>query len=72
MYPFAHVGLQKIRQMGSVGDQASRFQTIMGVQRRAVVKPRDNNTFHYDSELLGQSQNLISFDHHRVRADQET
>ncbi|KAG0155644.1 hypothetical protein PDIDSM_2817 [Penicillium digitatum] len=50
MYPFAHVGLQKIRQMGSVGDQASRFQTIMGVQRRAVVKPRDNNTFHYDSE----------------------
>ncbi|KAJ5517782.1 Male sterility NAD-binding [Penicillium expansum] len=50
MLPFVHVGLQNIRQMGSSGDQASRFQTILGVQRRAVVKPRDNKVFQYDSE----------------------
>ncbi|KAJ5512159.1 HC-toxin synthetase [Penicillium fimorum] len=50
MLPFAHVGLQKIRQMGSSGDQASRFQTILAVQRRAVVQPDDNKIFQYDSE----------------------
>ncbi|KAJ5446939.1 HC-toxin synthetase [Penicillium cf. griseofulvum] len=50
MLPFAHVGLQKIRQMGSSGDQASRFQTILAVQRRAVVQPGDNKAFQYDSE----------------------
>ncbi|OQE35316.1 hypothetical protein PENCOP_c013G00835 [Penicillium coprophilum] len=50
MLPFAHVGLQKIRQMGSSGDQASRFQTILGVQRRSVVQPGSNSIFQYDNE----------------------
>ncbi|KAJ5165554.1 HC-toxin synthetase [Penicillium coprophilum] len=50
MLPFAHVGLQKIRQMGPSGDQASRFQTILGVQRRSVVQPGNNSIFQYDSE----------------------
>ncbi|KAJ5462685.1 HC-toxin synthetase [Penicillium sp. IBT 31633x] len=50
MLPFVHMGVQKIRQIGSQGDQASRFQTIFGLQRRTVVHPRDSILFQYDAE----------------------
>ena len=60
LLPFSHVSLQNIRQMGSSGDQASRFQTILGVQHRKVVQPPDNTIFQYDSRRSARDLGIFN------------
>ncbi|KAJ5112864.1 HC-toxin synthetase [Penicillium angulare] len=49
MLPFVQVGLRRLRQINPYGDQATRFQTIIGIQRRSVVHPEDDTIVRYDS-----------------------